>query len=139
MTETPATPGALTDDDLEVTRTAAVRASALVSMAEKGFFDQFREAFAATKAVEAVPPEVRRLLVGGLPSMPEARSQEEMETETLDLVRRATSILSAKAPNLLDGYRDAVLTSIRDVAAAAHDTSAREQAVIDKVQAAFAG
>ena len=120
----------LSDDDLKLTRTAAVRASALVSMAEKGFFDQFKEAFAASKAVKAQPAEIQRLMVGGMPSLPSAHSMEELEAETLDLVRRAAGVLSAKAPALLPGYRDAVLASIRDVAAAAHDYRAEATTTI---------
>jgi hypothetical protein len=139
MTESPAGAGALTDEDLKITRTAAVRATALVSMAEKGFFDQFKEAFAASKAVKAAPAQVQKLMTGGFPSLPSARSAEDLETETLSLVSQAATVLSTKAPELLAGYRDAILAGIRDVAAAADDTSAREQDVIDKVTAAFAG
>ena len=142
MTETPTTPtGAtsLTDEERGTIRTAAIMAGVLVSRADSGFFDTFRESFAASKAVKQAQPEVQNLLVtGGWPSMPSAGSPEELESSSLGLIRSAVAALRAKAPHLVDGYRATVLQSCRDVAAAADDTSAPESDAIAKVEQALA-
>ena len=142
MTETPrpgADPSALTDEERDAIRTAAVLAGALVSQAESGFFDTFRESFAASKAVSSAPPAIRDLLVqGGLPSMPRAGSRDELEAATLDQLRLAVATLRAKAPDLVEGYRSTVVQSCRDIAAAADDTSANESEALAKVERALA-
>ncbi|MDV3220779.1 hypothetical protein [Intrasporangium sp.] len=131
--------GGLTDEDQDLVRSAAIMAGALVSQAESGFFDTFRESFAASKAVRDAPAQIRDLLAqGGLPSMPRAGSREELAEATLDMVRRAVDILRAKAPDLVDAYRATVLDSCRDVAAAADDTSATESAALSSIEQALA-
>lgn len=140
MTDTPQQPNAqLTDDDRRVLRSAAILAGAFVSRAEKGFFDTFKESFAASKAVKDAAPEVQQLVMsGGMPEMPTG-TPDEVESRTLELLRSAVTVLRAKAPHLLEGYRATVLQSSRDVAAAADDTSTSESAAIAKVEQALAG
>jgi hypothetical protein len=142
VTETPTTPAgatSLTDEERGTIRTAAIMAGVLVSRADSGFLDTFRESFAASKAVQQAQPEVQKLLVtGGWPSMPSAGSPEELESSSLALIRSAVAALRAKAPHLVDGYRATVLQSCRDVAAAADDTSAPESDAIAKVEQALA-
>ena len=138
MTETPHEPAALTEDEQRTVRTAALRAAALVAVAEPGFFDTFKESFAASKAVKAASPELQRLLAGGLPEMPSG-NQDDVEARTRQLLQQAVGILSAKAPQLLEEYRQVVLQSARDVAAAAGDTSPRETAALSEIESALAG
>lgn len=131
--------GRLMDEDRDLVRSAAIMAAALVSQAESGFIDTFRESFAASKAVKTAPPAIRDLFVqGGLPSMPRAGSREELEATTLDRLRQAMSTLRAQAPDLVESYRATVLQSCRDVAAAADDTSANESQVMARVEQALA-
>ncbi|WP_377640498.1 hypothetical protein [Oryzobacter terrae] len=139
MTQTPQQPTvSLTDDEQKVVRSAALRAGALVAQAEPGFFDTFKESFAASKAVKAASPEVQQLLVGGLPEMPSG-SKDEIAARSLELLRNAVGILRQKAPQLIDEYQRVVLQSAKDVAAAADDTSQRETAVIADIERALAG
>ena len=65
MTEPQQPTAALTEDEQETVRSAALRASALVGQAEPGFFDTFKESFAASKAVKAASPEMQKLVTGG--------------------------------------------------------------------------
>jgi hypothetical protein len=128
----------LTEDDRDIVRSAAIMAGVLVSQAESGFFDTFRESFAASKAIRGAPPAIRDLLAqGGMPSMPRAGSREELEGAALDMVRQAVATLRAKAPELVDDYRATVLDSCRDVAAAADETSRSESAALAKVEQAL--
>lgn len=139
MTETPQKPTpALTEDEVKTVRSAAIRAGALVAQAEPGFFDTFKESFAASKAVKAASPEVRDLVAGGFPEMPSG-GKEEVNARTLELLRQAVGILTQKAPQLLEQYRQVVLQSAKDVAAAADDTSQKETAALGEIERALAG
>ena len=139
MTETPQQPTtALTEDEQKTVRSAALRASALVAHAEPGFLDTFKESFAASKAVKNASLEVRKLVAGGLPEMP-AGGKDEVEARTLELIKQAVRILTAKAPQLVEEYRQVVLQSAKDVAAAADDTSQKETTAVGEIERALAG
>ena len=138
MTETPQQPTtALTEDERKVVRSAALRAGALVMQAEPGFFDTFKESFAASKAVKAASPGVQQLVTGGLPEMPSG-GKDDINARTLALLQQAVGILSEKAPQLVEEYRQVVLQSAKDVAAAADDTSVKETAAIGDIERALA-
>lgn len=139
MTETPQQPTTdLTEDERKTVRSAAVRAGALVAQAEPGFFDTFKESFAASKAVKDASPEVQKLVTGGLPEMPSGRP-EDVNARTLELLTQAVGILTEKAPKLVEEYTQVVLQSAKDVAAAAGDTSAKESTAIADIERALAG
>ena len=129
---------ALTEDEQKTVRSAALRASALVGLAEPGFLDTFKESFAASKAVKAASPEVQKLVAGGLPEMPSG-GKDEVTAHTVELLKQAVDILSAKAPQLVEEYRQVVLQTAKDVAAAADDTSQKETAVVSEIERALAG
>ena len=126
MTETPQPPtSALTEDEQKTVRSAALRAGAFVAQAEPGFLDTFKESFAASKAVRAASPEVQKLVTGGFPEMPSG-GRDDVDARTLDLLKQAVSILTQKAPQLVEEYKQVVLQSAKDVAAAA-DTRQRRR------------
>lgn len=138
MTETTPQPAAFTDDERSTLRAAPMHAAAWVSRADRGFFDTFKESFAASKAMKDAPAEVQQLVIGGgLPEMPKG-SPTDAEARSLELLREAIAILRAKAPQLVEDYRSMVVQSCRDVAAAAGDTSASEQDVLGRVEQALA-
>ena len=138
MTEPQQPAAALTEDEQKTVRSAALRASALVGHAEPGFFDTFKESFAASRAVKAASPDVQRLVTGGLPEMPTG-AEDDVRARTLELLGQAVGILRAKAPDLVEEYRQVVLQSARDVAAAADDTSQSEAAAVGDIERALAG
>ena len=139
MTETPQQPTtALTEEEQKTVRSAALRAGALVAQAEPGFLDTFKESFAASKAVKAASPEMQKLVTGGLPEMPSG-GKEEVNARTLELLKQAVRMLTDKAPHLVEEYRQVVLQSARDVAAAAGDTSQNETAAVSEIERALAG
>lgn len=139
MTETPQQPTtALTEDEQKTVRSAAMRAGAFVAQAEPGFFDTFKESFAASKAVKAASPEMQRLVAGGFPELPSG-AKEEVTARTLELLEQAVGILTRKAPQLVQEYRQVVLQSAKDVAAAADDTSPKETAALGEIERALAG
>jgi hypothetical protein len=137
MTETPQQPTtALTEEEQKTVRSAALRAGVLVAQAEPGFLDTFRETFAASRAVKAASPEVQKLLTGGLPEMPSG-GKDEVDARTLELLKQAVGILTQKAPQLVAEYRQVVLQSAKDAAAAADDTSQKEGAALGKIERAL--
>ena len=139
MTETPQQAGTeLTEDERKTVRSAALRAGALVAQAEPGFFDTFKESFAASKAVKAASPELQKLVTGGLPEMPSG-GRDEVSARTLELLKQAVGILTQKAPQLVEEYKQVVLQSAKDVAAAAADTSQKETAAIGEIERALEG
>ena len=140
MTETPQQPStALTEGEQQTVRSAVLRACALVAQAEPGFFDTFKESFAASKAVKAATPDMQKLVTGGgLPEMPSG-GKEEVNARTLELLKQAVRMLTDKAPHLVEEYRQVVLQSARDVAAAAGDTSQNETAAVSEIERALAG
>ena len=139
MTETPRQPTtALTEDEQKTVRSAAMRAGVLVAQAEPGFFDTFKESFAASKAVKAASPEVQKLVIGGLPEMPSG-GKDEVNARTLELLKQAVGILTQKAPQFVEEYRQVVLQSAKDVAAAADDTSQKETAAVGEIERALTG
>ena len=139
MTQTPQPAASeLTDDERKTVRSAAVRAGALVAQAEPGFFDTFKESLAASRAVKGASPEVQQLLIGGLPEMPSG-GKEDVNARTLELLREAVGVLTRKAPHLVDEYRQVVLQSAKDVAAAADETSQNESAAVSEIERALAG
>ena len=139
MTETPQPPtSALTEDEQKTVRSAALRASALVAQAEPGFFDTFKESFAGGKAIKAASPEVQHLVTGGFPEMPSG-GPDDVNARTLELLQQAVGILKQKAPQLVEEYRQVVLQSAKDVAAAADDTSQKESAAVGEIERALAG
>lgn len=130
--------GALTEDEQKIVRSAALLAGALVAQAEPGFFDTFKESLAGSKAVKAASPEVQKLVTGGFPEMPSG-GKEEVNTRTLELLQQAVGILTQKAPHLVDEYRQVVIQSAKDVAAAADGTSDKETAAVGEIERALAG
>jgi hypothetical protein len=139
MTETPQQPtNALTEDEQKIVRSAALRAGALVIQAEPGFLDTFKESFAASKAIKAASPEVQKLVTGGLPETPSG-GQDDIHARTLELLKQAVGILTQKAPQLVEEYRQVVLQTAKDVAAAADDTSQKEAVVVSEIERALEG
>jgi hypothetical protein len=139
MTETPQPPSsALTEDEQKTVRSAALRAGALVAQAEPGFFDTFKESFAGSKAIKAASPAVQQLVTGGFPEMPSG-GPDDVTARTLELLQQAVGILKQKAPQLVEEYRQVVLQSAKDVAAAADDTSQKESAAVGEIERALAG
>jgi hypothetical protein len=139
MTETPQPPtSALTEDEQKTVRSAALRAGALVAQAEPGLFDTFKESFAGSKAIKAASPEVQQLVIGGFPEMPSGRP-DDVNARTLELLQQAVGILKQKAPQLVEEYRQVVLQSAKDAAAAADDTSQKESAAVGEIERALGG
>ena len=65
--------------------------------------------------------------------------KDEVNARTLELLKQAVGILTQKAPQLVEEYRQVVLQSAKDVAAAVDDTSQKETAAVGKIERALTG
>lgn len=65
--------------------------------------------------------------------------KDEVNARTLELLKQAVGILTQKAPQLVEEYRQVVRQSAKDVAAAADDTSQKETAAVDEIERALTG
>jgi hypothetical protein len=126
---------ALTDDELDTLRSAGFGAVALVANADPGFFELFRESFAASGALAEATGLVRQVFVTG--HLPELPGRTDLEAVVLPALRRSVEILRAKAPAELENYSQTVLAACERAAGAADGVAAPEQAMLSKVRDAL--
>jgi hypothetical protein len=114
----------------------------LMAVSDRGFFDTFKEAGALARhlreARENASSELIRELAEtegtgfGLTSSP-----AEVESETLEALRKAMQALEAKAPEDVGAYRSFVLEVAESVGDAASGGEAPEAATLEKIRAAL--
>jgi hypothetical protein len=131
-----------TEQEWETLQKGVTGSALLVSLADRGFFDSFKEAGAVGKHLSEArknnpSPLVQELAEVRGTGFGLRTSTEELEKETTEALTSATSILQAKAPDDLPAYRDVVLEVAQSVAAAAKDVGAAETDALDKIRAAL--
>ncbi len=129
----------LTQEDRNIVRGAAFGAMSLVSRADPGFFDMFKESLAGSKALAAAPEELRRVLAHGAFVVPPSGSADELENAVVEQLSQATRILASASQTLLEGFRVVVLTACDAVAAASGGVVESETAAIERVRSALGG
>ncbi|HEX2433627.1 MAG TPA: hypothetical protein VHI55_06710 [Gaiellaceae bacterium] len=137
-----ATKADFTEEEWETLQKGVTGSGLLVSLADRGFFDSFKEAGAVGKHLSEARKNNPNPLVQELAQVRGTgfglrTSPEELEKETTEALRSATGLLQAKAPDDLPAYRDFVLEVAQSVAAAAKDVGAAETDAIDKIRAAL--
>ena len=128
-----------TEEEWKALQKGVTGAGLLVSVSDRGFFDTFKEAGALARhlhdAREGHDSElVRELSNAGRSGFGLTDSPSEVEQETLDALRTATSTLKAKAPDELEEYRSFVLDVAESVAEAAKGVGAGETTAIEKIR-----
>lgn len=122
-----------TQDDKKTIRSGVMGAVALVSQADPGFFDVFKESKAAAEALKNAPAGVQDLMKGGLVLPPQASSKEELKSKILGELSQAVSV-AGKNPSALEAVRSYVMAACQQVAEASKGVSGEEQAVIAEIQ-----
>jgi hypothetical protein len=117
-------------------------AALLVSLADRGFFDTFREVGALGKHLKqarekSASPLVRELAEVRGTGFGLTASPNEVESGATEALRAATATLQAKAPDELEAYRTFVLEVAQSVADAADAIDPVETGAIDKIKAAL--
>lgn len=128
----------LTAEERMTLKTAAFGAVFLVVNADPGLVSMIRESFAASSSIGRTTGLVREVLTGGrLPTLP-SESPADVPAEVLPALRASVAILRVKAPEELENYRSAVLTTIDVVARAVDGVNPAEEAMIAEVRQALA-
>ena len=131
-----------TEDEWETLQRGLTGAGMLVSVADPGVMDSFGESSALAKYLSsqrvAGPTELMRELGGthgtgfGLTTNP-----DEVRAGTILALQSAVGILSAKAPDELEPYRQVVLGVATAVAEAKKGVSPSEDAAISAIKEAL--
>lgn len=131
------------EQEWETLQKGVTGAGLMVTVADRGFMDTFKEAGALAQHLSEAQTKSDSQLVRELG---ETRgtgfgltdSPAEVEQETLEALGSAIGVLQAKAPDEVQAYRDFVLGVAQSVAAAAGDVAAAETASIEKIRGALA-
>ena len=130
------------EQEWEQLRKGATGAGLLVSVSDRSFFDSFKEAGSLAKHLAGGRSDesqlVRELSSERASGFGVRTSAAEVESETLEALRGAMSILQAKAPDEVEAYRAFVLELADRVGRAAGGGDAAEAATIEKIRSALA-
>ncbi len=115
-----------------------------LSMADPGIWDTFKEASGAAKYIAEIKTSNESALVRELADDAKTRHDQALSHdpanvagETIDRVGLAVSILSRKAPEDLDAFKDFIIGVAKATAEAAKGTGPSEAAAIAKLEAAL--
>ena len=133
-----------TDEEWDQLRTGVTGAGLYVSLADRSFFDTFKEAGALAKHLRdarggSESRLIRELSEGGGTGFGLTASPDEVERGTLDSLRSAIATLEQKAPDEADAYRSFVMEVARSVADAAAGGETGESEAIGRIEAALRG
>lgn len=131
-----------TEQEWETLQKGVTGAGLLVSVADRGFFDTFKEVGALTKHLSEArktseSPLIQELAEVRGTGFGVTASPQEVESGTLEALRSAGGILQAKASDEVPAYREFVLAVAQSVAAAADDVGATETDALEKIKAAL--
>ena len=115
-----------------------------MTIADRGFFDTFKESSALAKHLAEARKSSESTLVRDLGATKGTgfgwkSSPEEIEAQTVAALGSAVQILEAKAPDELDAYRAFVLDVAESVGAAAEGGETAEAGTLEKIRAAVGG
>ena len=131
-----------TEQEWETMQKGVTGSAMLVSVADKSFFDTFKEASVLSKHVSEArtkgeTPLIRELAEVRGTGFGLTSSPKEVESGTTEALRSAVSTLETKAPDEVQAYREFVLNVAQSVAAAADDVGATETDALEKIKAAL--
>jgi hypothetical protein len=131
-----------TDQEWDDLQKGVTGAAMLVSVADRGFFDSFKEVGALAKHLSEARKTSESPLIKEVAEVRGSgfgltTSPQEVESETMESLRSAVATLKAKAPDEVQSYRDFVLGVASSVAAAADEVGAPETDALGKIEAAL--
>jgi len=117
-------------------------AGMFVALADRGFFDSFKEANALAHHLREAHEHndsvlVRDLATGHDRPFGMTDSPEKVEQSTVATLEQAIAVLEAKSPEDLPAYRTLVLDVAQSVAEAAKGVSTQENQALDRIRAAL--
>ena len=129
-----------TEQEWEALQKGVTGSALLVSYADRGFFDTFKEVGALSKYLSQArennaSPLIRDLAEIRGTGFGLTTNKNELENGTTEALRSSIATLQAKAPDEVEAYRTFVIDVATAVADAAKDIGAAETGAIDKVKA----
>lgn len=133
-----------TPEEWSTMQKGVMGAGMLVSLADPGFFDTFKEATALAKHIKQAHESGPSLLVRDLAQIHRSdvkmsHNPLEVQTETLAALEASVATLRAKAPEEVPAYREFVLDVAQSVAEAGKGVAPGETDAIAKITAALQG
>ena len=133
-----------TEEEWETLQKGVTGAGFWMTIADRSFFDTFKEAGAMAKHLSAAHQNSSSTLVRDLGETKGSgfgwrSSPEEIESETTAALGSAQQILEAKAPDELSAYRAFVLEVAESVGQAAKGGEPAEAETLEKIRAAVGG
>ena len=133
-----------TEQEWDQLRKGVTGAGLYLSLADRSFFDTFKEAGTLARHLGQARKGgknqlIRELAHGGGTGFGLTAKPDAIESETLDSLRAAVATLEQKAPEDAEAYREFVLEVARSVADAASGGDESESEAIAKVEAALKG
>lgn len=132
-----------TEEEWDQLRKGVTGAGLYLSLADRSFFDTFKEAGTLARhlgqARKGGESQLIRELAHGGTGFGLTAKPDEIESETLDSLRAAVATLEQKAPEDAEAYREFVLEVAKSVADAASGGDESENEAIAKVEAALKG
>lgn len=134
-----------TDDEWHVLQWAVTDTMSYLSMADKGFWDTFKEASAAAKFMAHAKADATSPLIHDLAGdMKMGRDKQvthdmaDMAAEVSKRVREASALVQQKSPDDAEAFRAFILGVAKATAEAAHGVDEHEAAAIETLEAALA-
>ena len=117
-------------------------AGMFVALADRGFFDSFKEANALAHHLREAHERsdsvlIRDLVTGHDRPFGMTSSPQEIEQSTVATLQQAVAVLEAKSPEDLPAYRQFVLDVAQSVADAAKGVSPQENEALGRIRSAL--
>jgi hypothetical protein len=137
-----ATQADFTAEEWKAMQEGITGAGMFVALADRGFFDSFKEANALAHHLGEAHEHSDSLLVRDLAAAHDrpfgmTASPQEIEQGTVSRLEQAVAALEAKSPEDLPAYRQVVLEVAEAVAKAAKGISPEENQALDRIRAAL--
>ena len=137
-----ATKADFTEEEWETLQKGVTGAGFWMTIADRGFFDTFKESSALAKHLDEARKSSESTLLRDLGATKGTgfgwkSSPDEIEAETVAALGSAVQILEAKAPDEVDAYRAFVLEVAESVGAAAEGGETAEAGTLEKIKAAL--
>src|SRR5689334_3673002 len=134
-----ATRADFTDEEWKTMESGVTGAGTFVALADRSFFDSFKEASALAHHLRDAHEHsdsalIRDLATGHDRPFGLTASPEGIEQKTVAALEQAVATLTAKAPEELPAYRQLVLDVAESVAAAAKGVSPQENTALDRIR-----
>ena len=131
-----------TDEEWAALEKGVMGSGLLVSLADRGFFETFKEAGALSKHLQeaqktSTSPLIQELAHVKHTGFGMTDRPETVERETMEALGSAIATLNAKSPDDLDAYRSLVVDVAQSVAEAAGGVDPKETDALAKIKAAL--